>query len=112
MDIDQQIEAEIESQLGDDVLFFAWLAQLVRLQIPLLAEEDCIDMVVKLVTEMHGSGTIVVGSAQETDGVVLIDPWPESKRDLSERIRNAIAGSDHRDRDFCFWIQSTKHFTG
>ena len=110
MNVEQQLLAEIESQLEDDILYFAWLVQIVRQQHPAYTESECTNTVVDVVARLHRDGTIVVGNAREIDGMILIDPWPESNRKLRDRMQSEIAKANIRDRDFCFWIQLTTHF--
>ena len=110
MNFEQQLIAEIESQLEDDVLYFGWLVQIARQQNPTYTESECADVVLDSIARLHRDGTIVVGNARETDGMVLIDAWPELNHDLRDRMESVIAESKNRDRDICFWIQLTKHF--
>ncbi|MDH3718769.1 MAG: hypothetical protein OES79_11675 [Planctomycetota bacterium] len=110
MSADQELLAEIEAQLNDDILYFAWLFQIVRLQNPGYTEAQCIESVLDAVIHLHQNEIIVVGNAREIDEMVLIQPWPELNDELRARMESAIADSNDRDRDFCFWIQLTKHF--
>lgn len=110
MNIDQQLVRELESQLQDDILYFAWLQQLVGQQNPSFADAECVDAVVDLVAKLHNDGKIVVGDARETNGMVLIDAWPESNHNLRDRIKSVITESNDDVRDFCFWIQLSAHF--
>ena len=110
MSVDHELVAEIESQLDDDILYFAWLCQIVRIQNPAYTETRCVESVLDAVMHLIQSQTIVMGDAREIDGRVRIQPWPESNQELRTRMESAIADSTDRDRDFCFWIQLTKHF--
>ena len=110
MSVDQELLAEIESQLNDDILYFAWLSQIVRLQNPEYTEAQCIESVLDAVIHLHQNEIIVVGDARESDEMVRIQPWPELNHELRARMESAITDSNDRDRGFCFWIQLTKHF--
>ena len=111
MKIDQRLVSEIEFQLVDDILHFSWLSQIVYLQNPDKTEAECIKSVVDLVIYLHQKKKIVVGNAVISDGMTLIDPWPESGQDLRARMESTISKSIDTDRDFCFWIQLAKgHF--
>ena len=111
MDIDEQLIDKITSQLEDDILYFAWIAKIARMQKPERNEADCTKAVVDSVIKLHNDGIIVVGNAYQSDGMVLINPWPEENKELRTRIESAIAkynGSD--DQNFCFWVQLAEHF--
>ena len=110
MDIDERLIEEVQSQLEGDILHFAWLVQIVHQMNPSLSDSECTDTVVALVARLHDDATIVIGNARQIDEIVLIDAWPESKHNLRDRIKSAIVDSSDRDRDFCFWIQLTRHF--
>ena len=110
MDINQQLIDEVQLQLEDDILHLAWLVQLVHQMNPSLSDLECVDTVVDLVARLHGDATIVIGNARQFNEIVLIDAWPESEHNLRDRIKSAIDESSDRDRDFCFWIQLSKHF--
>ena len=110
MDIDERLIEEVQSQLEGDILHFAWLVQIVHQKYPSLSDSECTDTVVALVARLHDDATIVIGNARQIDEIVLIDAWPESKHNLRDRIKSAIVESSDRDRDFCFWIQLTRHF--
>jgi hypothetical protein len=106
----KQFVREIESQLQDDILNFAWLQQLVGQQNPSFTDAECVVAVVDLVAKLHNDGKIVVGDARETNGMVLIDAWPESNHNLRDRIKSVITESNDDVRDFCFWIQLSAYF--
>ena len=110
MEIDQQFVREIQSQLENDIVHFAWLAQLVHQQNPSFTNAECVAAVVDLVAHLHNDGKIVIGDARETNAIVLIDAWSESKHALRDRIKSVIAESNDDVRDFCFWIQLAAHF--
>ena len=110
MHVDHQLAAEITDQLEDDILHFTWMVQIARLQNLERAESDNISVVLDSVTALHGQGIIVVGNARDANGMMLIDPWPETAQDLRTRMASAIEQSDGDDRDFCFWIQLVEHF--
>lgn len=109
MDIDEQLIAEVQSQQEGAILHFAWLVQLVHQRNPSLSVSECTDTVVALVARLHDDATIVIGNARQIDEIALIEAWPESKHNLRDGIRSAIGESSDRDRDFCFWIQLTRH---
>jgi hypothetical protein len=111
MSVDSELLAEIKDQLQDDILNFGWLCQIVRLKNPHHTEADRIGAVVDAVIGLHQDGTIIVGRARETDGTVLIDPWPERNHELRARIESAIDNATEEERDFCFWIQLAEHAT-
>ena len=102
---EQQLVAEIRDQLDDDILHFAWMVQISGIQNPDRSEKGNIRAVINFVTKLHGQGEIVVGCARDANGIVLIDPWPQMGQELRRRLVSTIEESDHKDRDFCFWIQ-------
>ena len=110
MPFDHQLATEIKRQLDDDILNFAWVVQIARLQDPERTEPDCVNVVLESVTELHRNGEIVVGSARNENDMVLIEPWSETGQDLRIRMMCAIEKSNVADRASCFWIQLTEHF--
>ena len=74
---EQQLVAEITDQLDDDILHFAWMVQISRLQNPDRPASDNIRAVIDAVAELHGQAKIVVGNAHDANGMVLIDAWTE-----------------------------------
>lgn len=100
----------LSRQVQDDILHYAWLVQIARLQNPDGSETDWDNAVPDSVTDLHHNGTIVVGNARDADRMVLIDPWQETEEDLRSRMASAIEETDADHRDFCFWIQLTEHF--
>lgn len=110
--MNEQLVDEITSQLEDDILYFAWMVQIARLQDPERNETECTNAVLDSVIKLHNDGTIVVGNVFQSDGMVLISPWHEKNGELRKRIESEIAkynGSE--DQAFCFWVQLTEHFT-
>ena len=106
MNIDEQLADEIESQLKDDILHFAWMSQIARLQKPSRSTTDCTNAVLDSATKLHTDRKIIVGNAHCADGLVRIVPWQEQKDELRTRMKSAINernGSD--DQAFCFWVQ-------
>ena len=111
MNIDAEVLTEIKVQLQDDILYFGWLCQLVRLIKPQPIDTEYVGTVVEAVIQLHQAGTIIIGNAREVDGVVLIEPWPERDKELRARVEWEIENANERDRDFCFWIQLADHAT-
>ncbi|MEZ6094950.1 MAG: hypothetical protein R3C03_12090 [Pirellulaceae bacterium] len=110
MNIDKLV-TEITCQLEDDVLDYAWMVQIARLQKPERSEKDWTNAVLDSVIKLHNDGSIVVGNAYQSDGMVQINPWPEENDALRKRMMSEIAkynGSD--DQAFCFWVQLSEHF--
>ena len=101
------ILAEIESQLQDDILHFGWLCQIAKDHCPSFTDSEIVDYVSAAVTHLAKDRVIVVGDAAESNGMVLIQPWPIRPEELPARISEATSSSD---REFCFWIQLTKHY--
>lgn len=99
--------AEIESQLQDDILHFGWLCQIARDLHPSFAEWEIVDCVISAVSHLAKDRLIVVGAAAETNGMVQIQPWPVRPEELPIQIIKAMSSGD---REFCFWIQLTKHY--
>jgi len=110
MTIDHELVSEIATQLTDDILYFGWLLQLARIGNPARTNVQSIEAVLDAVIQLHQTQTIVIGNAHEVDGIVPIHPWPEANQDLRKRMKKSIAEADDRNRDFCFWIQLTRHF--
>lgn len=110
MAVDQELVHEIGKQLQDDILHFGWIRQIASLQHPDYDAAQCVESVMDAVVYLHETQVIVIGDAHESDGVVLIRPWQESGSDLRKRAQFAMSEPLARDRDFCFWIQLTKHF--
>jgi hypothetical protein len=110
--IERELSIAIMDQLKDDILDFGWLVQLARLQNPDRANSDHIRMVINCVACLHNEGKMVVGSAHINNGLVLIDPWPETSENLQRRMKRAIRDSVGDDRNYCFWIQRSDHFSG
>lgn len=108
MTIDQQLVSEIQEHLEDDILNFAWILQIARTQKPNCRESNWLNSALDSVIALHSSGDIVVGNARTANGIVLIEPWSEIGQDLRTRMESEIETSG--DREFCFWIQHTKHF--
>src|SRR5262245_55991534 len=102
------ILAEIESQLQDDILHFGWLCQIARDHCPSFTDSEIVDCVSAAVTHLAKDRVIVVGDAAESNGIVQIQPWTIPQETLPARITEAVTGS--KDREFCFWIQLTKHY--
>jgi len=107
---EQRLIDEIIDQLDDDIHHFAWMVQISRLQNPDRSDSDNIRAVIDSVMELHSQAKIVVGNARDANGIVLIDPWPEIGQELRLRIASALAESDGKERDFCFWIQRVEQF--
>lgn len=110
MNIDELV-TEITCQLEGDILYYGWMIQIARLQKPERSEIDCRNAVLDSVIKLHNGGSIVVGNAQQSDGMVQINPWPEENDALRTRMMSEIAkynGSD--DQAFCFWLQLSEHF--
>ena len=100
--------AEIESQLQDDILHFGWLCQIAKDHCPSFTDSEIVDCVSDAVTHLAKDRVIVIGDAAERNGIVQIQPWTTPAETLSARIAEAVTGSTHRE--FCFWIQLTKHY--
>lgn len=98
------------SQLNDDILHCGWLCQIVRLQNPAFTDRKCLDYAVNAVLLLHRERTIVVGDTLDIEGMICIQPWPDSNEDLRIRLRSAVFNADDQDRSFCFWIQLQEHF--
>lgn len=109
MNIDSELLAGIRDQLQEDILYFGWLCQIVRLANPHFSDAEKVRTVVDAVTQLCEDGTIIVGGAREADGMVLIDPWPERDSELRAKIASAIHNASERDQSFCFWIQLSEH---
>ncbi|MCH2125477.1 MAG: hypothetical protein MK165_11825 [Pirellulaceae bacterium] len=108
MSVDTQLVAEIKEQLNDDILSFAWMAQIARLLKPGRNKIDCIGSVLDSVVELCNDGFIVVGPTRETNGMIFIDAWPDRELGLRARLEFEIAKyGGTQDQDFCFWIQRT-----
>ncbi|MEZ6093257.1 MAG: hypothetical protein R3C03_03320 [Pirellulaceae bacterium] len=106
MDFDVQLENEVRSQLNDDILSFGWMCQIARLQNPLLSEQDSTDAVIDCLMGLHKDGLLVIGTAFQKNGMVLIDAWMQAGEELRKRMTSEIAKHiDSTDRDFCFWAQ-------
>jgi len=110
MPVDQELIRKIEEQLHDDILHFGWIRQIASLRHPGNDASQCVESVMDAVLYLHQKQVIVIGDAHEIDGVVLIRPWQESGSALRNRAWSAVSESLAKDRDFCFWIQLTKHF--
>ena len=104
----RDILAEIESQLQDDILHFGWLCQVTRDLCPSFTDLEIVDSVTAAVTHLANDRVIVVGGAAESNGIVQIQPWIIPQEKLPARLTETITGS--KDREFCFWIQLTKHY--
>ena len=102
------ILAEIKSQLQDDILHFGWLCQIARDLYPSFTDSEIVGCVTAAVTHLAKDRAIVVGDATESDGVVQIQPWTIEQEKLPARLTETVTGS--KDREFCFWIQLTKHY--
>jgi len=100
--------AEIESQLQDDILHFGWLCQIARDHCPSVTDSEIVDCVTAAVTHLAKDRVIVVGDAVESNGIVQIQPWTIPQETLPARIAETVTGS--KDREFCFWIQLTRHY--
>lgn len=108
MSVDTQLIVEIKDQLNDDILHFAWMVQIARLLKPGRNKIDCIGSVLDSVVKLYNDGFIVVGPARESNGMVVIDAWPDTKHGLRARMEFEIAKYEGtQDQDFCFWIQLT-----
>jgi hypothetical protein len=112
MDIQRQaIISEILRQLNDDVLYCAWLCQIVRLQNPTFTDQSCLGAVLDAVLALHQEGKIVVGDALELQGRVCIQPWSDENAELRIRLQSALSQSEDQDSAFAFWIQLRQHFS-
>lgn len=100
--------ADIESQLQDDILHFGWLCQIARDHCPSFTDSQIVDSVAAAVTHLAKERVIVVGDVAESNGIVQIQPWTSPQEKLPARLTETITGS--KDREFCFWIQLTKHY--
>ena len=110
MTVDHQLVTVIKDQLQDDVLNFAWMVQIARLQDTDRTESDCVNAVLDSVIHLCRDGEIVVGNARNESDMVLIEPWPETGLDLRTKMVSVIETSGGEDRESCFWIQLTEHF--
>ena len=108
MKTNPDILAEIESQLQDDILHFGWLCQIARDHCPSFTDSEIVGCVTAAVTQLAKDRAIVVGDAAESNGMVQIRPWTIPPEKLSARLTETI--TDSQDREFCFWIQLTKHY--
>ena len=86
------------------------MVQIARIQSPNRVESDNIAAVIDSVVDLHSHGRIVVGHTYTANGILLIEPWPETSDVLRTRLATAIDESRSVDRGFCFWVQLVEHF--
>jgi len=100
----EELAKEIEFQLKEDILYFAWMVQIARTQNPGGTEADWANAVGDAIILLQSTNEIVVGTAKQVNGRVEIEGWPEKGKDLRERMNRCRESAAGRDRDFCFWV--------
>ena len=111
MTINEQLIAEIISQLEDDILSYGWMIQIAQQQKPERSEAECTNAVLDSVIKLHNDAAIVVGNAHQSDGMVLINPWSEQNDELRTRMASEILKyNESDDQAYCFWVQLSVHF--
>jgi len=100
----EELAKEIEFQLKEDILYFAWMVQIARTQNPGGTEADWANAVDDAIILLQSTNEIVVGTAKQVNGRVEIEGWPEKGKDLRERMNRCRESAAGRDRDFCFWV--------
>ncbi|WFB35092.1 hypothetical protein P3T73_13075 [Kiritimatiellota bacterium B12222] len=105
-----EIEKEFLDQLESDILHFRWLCQTAE-EVSDHPHSETQSIVLSTVLRMVEGEKIVVGEAKAVNEMTLIFPFSEKGALLLEKLQTLIRESrDGWDRDFCFWIQLTKHY--